>query len=84
MIENEEQYRVTQAKEQTFFQLVERMESGEAHSIPGENSTIRQAKMDAARSILQELRDELQAWESRPRPNTTDARQTAHRPATPI
>ena len=77
MIENEEQYRVTQAKEQSFSQLVERMESGEAHSVPGENPTIRQAKMDAARSILQELRDELQAWESRSHPNTTDARQTA-------
>ena len=77
MIENEEQYRVTQAKEQTFSQLVERIESGEAHSIPGENPTIRQAKMAAARSVLQELRDELQAWESRPRPSATNARKTA-------
>ena len=63
MIENEEQYRVTQEKEQTFSQLVKRMESGEAHSIPGENPTIRQAKMDATQSILQELREELQEWE---------------------
>ncbi len=77
MIENEEQYRVTQEKEQEFFQLVGRMESGEADRIPGEDPTIRQAKMDAARSILRELQDELKAWELRPRPDTTDARQTA-------
>ena len=77
MIEDEEQYRVTQEKEKTFSQLVKRMENGEAHSIPGENPTIRQAKMDATQSILQELREELQEWESRPRPDETDARQTA-------
>ncbi len=77
MIENEEQYRVTQEKARTFSRLVERMESGEADSIPGENPAIRKAKMDAALSILQELKDELQAWEAGPRPNATDARQTA-------
>ena len=67
MIENEQQYRVTQDKEQTFSQLVKRMENGEANSIPDEDPTIRQAKLDATRSILQELREELQEWETRPR-----------------
>ena len=77
MIENEEQYRVTREKEKSFSDLVKRMESGDASSIPGENPIIRQAKMDAARSVLQELRDELQKWESRPHSDAANARQTA-------
>ena len=77
MIQNEEQYRVTQEKEKAFSQLVKRMENGEAHNIPGEHPIIRQAKLDATRSILEELREELQEWESRPCPDATDARQSA-------
>ena len=77
MIENDEQYRVTLERDKTFSLLVKRMESGEATSIDGEDPVIRRAKMDATRSILQELREELQAWESRPQPDATDARQTA-------
>ena len=77
MIENEAQYRVTQEREKTFALLVKRMESGAAQSINGEDPAIRRAKMDATRSILQELREELQAWESRPQSDVTDARQTA-------
>ena len=77
MIENEKQYRVTQERVRTFSQLVDRMESGEAQSIPDEDPAIRQAKVNAARSILQELREELQDWESRPRPNESEVRQTA-------
>ena len=77
MIRNEEQYRVTQGKEKQFARLVERMESGTAQSIADEDSIIRQAKLDAARSILQELREELKEWESGQRPDTTDSRQTA-------
>ena len=77
MIENEKQYRVTQERVRTFARLVDRMQSGEAQSIPDEDPAIRQAKVNAARSILQELREELQDWESRPRPNESDVRQTA-------
>ena len=77
MIENEEQYRVTRERERTFSQLVQRMESEEAQSIPGENPVIRQAKLDATRSILQELQEELRDWESRPLTDATDARHTA-------
>ena len=77
MIENEEQYRVTRERERTFSQLVQRMESEEAQSIPGENPAIRQAKLDATRSILQELQEELRDWESRPLTDATDARHTA-------
>ena len=77
MIENEAQYRVTQEREKTFALLVKRMESGAAQSINGEDPAIRRAKVDATRSILQELREELQAWESRPQSDVTDARQTA-------
>ena len=77
MIENEEQYRVTQERERTFSQLVQRMETEEAQSIPGENPVIRQAKLDAARSILQELQEELRDWESRPLTDATDTRHTA-------
>ena len=77
MIENEQQYRVTQERERTFSQLVERMENGTAQSTLDEDPVIRQAKMDATRSILQELREELQAWESKPRPDSGEARQTA-------
>ena len=77
MIENEKQYRVTQERVRTFSRLVDRMESGEAQSIPDEDPAIRQAKVNAARSILEELREELQDWESRPRPNASDVRQTA-------
>ena len=76
MIENEKQYRVTQERVRTFSRLVDRMESGEAQSIPDEDPAIRQAKVNAARSILQELREELQDWESRSRPNASDVRQT--------
>ncbi len=77
MIENEKQYWVTQDRVRTFSRLVDRMESGEARSIPDEDPAIRQAKVNAARSILQELRDEIQDWESRQRPNESNARQTA-------
>ena len=77
MIENEEQYRVTRERERTFSQLVQRMESEEAQSIPGENPVIRQAKLDATRSILQELQEELRDCESRPLTDATDARHTA-------
>ena len=77
MIENEQQYRVTQEREKTFRLLIERMESGEAQSINGEDPAISRAKIDATRSILQELREELHAWESSPQPDATDARQTA-------
>ena len=77
MIENEEQYRVTQEREQAFSQLVQRMETKEAQSIPGENPVIRQAKLDATRSILQELQEELRDWESRPLTDATDTRHTA-------
>lgn len=77
MIENEKQYQVTQERVQTFSQLVDRMESSEAQSIPDEDPVIRQAKMNAARSVLQELREELQDWESRLRPGASDVRQTA-------
>ena len=77
MIENEEQYRVTQEREQTFSQLVQRMETEEAQSIPGENPVIRQAKLDATRSILQELQEELRDWESRSLTDATDTRHTA-------
>ena len=77
MIENEAQYRATQEREKAFALLVKRMESGEAQSINGEDPAIRRAKVDATRSILQELREELQAWESRPQSDVTDARQTA-------
>lgn len=77
MIENEEQYRVTQERERTFSLLVERMESGAAESIADEDPTISKAKMDATRSILQELREELKEWESRQRPKTTGSRRTA-------
>ena len=77
MIENEEQYRVTQEREQTFSQLVQRMEAEAAQSILGENPVIRQAKLDATRSILQELQEELRDWESRPLTDATDTRHTA-------
>ena len=77
MIENEEQYRVTQERERTFSQLVERVESGAAESIADEDPTISKAKMDATRSILQELREELKEWESRQRPKTIASRRTA-------
>ena len=77
MIENEEQYRVTRERERTFSQLVQRMESEEAQSIPGENPVIRQAKLDATRSILQELQEELRDWELRPLTDATDTRHTA-------
>ena len=65
MIESENQYRVTQDRERRFARLVERLEHGEAQSIPGEVPALRQAKPDAARSVLQELREELQEWEAR-------------------
>ncbi len=77
MIENEQQYRVTQEREKAFGQLVERLESGTADSISDEHPTMRKAKMDAARSVSQELREDLKDWESRQRPNTPDSSPTA-------
>ena len=76
MIENEKQYLVTQDRERQFAQLVERMENGDDDRPPGEYPIIRQAKLDSARSILQELREEIQAWES-PTRTTADTRQPA-------
>ncbi len=66
MIENETQYRVTQERERTFSQLVERLETDEAQGIPGEDPAITTAKLDASRSVLRELREEIQEWESNP------------------
>ena len=63
MIANESQYQVTQERERTFSRLVERMESGDAESIPDESPVLRKAKLDAAKSVLQELRDDLRGWE---------------------
>ena len=74
MIENETQYRVTQEREQTFSQLVERLEAGEAQGIPCEDPAISRAKLDASRSVLQELREEIQEWES----SLPDARRTEY------
>lgn len=68
MIENENQYRVTQAHAHTFTRLVKRLESGEAQGPPGEDPVIRQTKLAATRSVLQELREEIQEWEADPRP----------------
>ena len=62
MVENEQQYRVTRQQERKFAQLVKRMESGEAESVPDEDPVIRQAKMDAARSVLDELREEFRRY----------------------
>ena len=64
MIENENQYRVTQERERTFSRLVKRLESGEAQGAPDEDPAIRQAKLDATRSVLQELQEEIQKWEA--------------------
>ena len=77
MIENEQQYRVTQERDKAFGQLVKRLESGTADSISDEHPTMRKAKMDAAPSVLQDLREDLKDWESRQRPNTSDSRPTA-------
>ena len=64
MIENENQYRVTQERERSFSRLVKRLESGEAQGAAGEDPALRQAKLDATRSVLQELREEIQEWEA--------------------
>ena len=77
MIANENQYRVTQGRERKFARLVKRLESGEAQSIPGEIPALRQAKLDAARSVWQELREELQEWEASQRLNESHTRQAA-------
>ena len=59
MIANDTQRQVTEDRERTFARLVERMENGDAESIPDEPSVFRKAKLDATKSVLQELRDEL-------------------------
>ena len=85
MIANENQYRVTQERAHQFARLVARMESGEAQRIPGELPAISQAKLDAAKSVLQDLQQELEDWEAiRPKPtadqaaNATDAVRVAN------
>lgn len=65
MIANETQYQVTRQWEQEFAQLVEYMESDEADTTPQESPVLRQAKLEAAKSTLEELRQELRDWESR-------------------
>ena len=77
MIENENQYRVTQERERTFSRLVKRLESGEAQGATSEDPAIRQAKLDATRSVLQELREEIREWEASPRPDESYAQQSA-------
>ena len=64
MIENERQYQVTLDREASFSQLLERMESGNNESVTDVHPAIRQAKLDATRSILQELREDIEKWES--------------------
>ena len=74
MIANENQYRVTQERARQFARLVARMKSGDAQSIPGELPAIRQGKLDAAKSVLQDLQQELEDWEAmRPKPTADQA-----------
>ena len=69
MVANENQYRVTQERARQFARLVSRMESGAAQRIPGESPAISQVKLDAAKSVLRDLRQELEDWEAiRPKP----------------
>ena len=65
MIANENQYRVTRQWEREFAQLVQYMESDEADTTPRESPVLRRAKLEAAKSTLDELRQELREWESR-------------------
>ena len=65
MIANENQYQVTREWERDFAQLVEYMESAEADTTPRDSPVLRRAKLEAARSTLDELRQELRDWESR-------------------
>ena len=76
MIENENQYRVTQERERAFSRLVKRLESGEAQGAPGEDPAIRQAKLDATQSVQQELREEIREWEANPRPEESYVQQS--------
>ena len=74
MIANENQYRVTQERARQFDRLVARMESGDAQRIPGESPAISQVKLDAAKSVLRDLRQELEDWEAiRPKPPADQA-----------
>ena len=71
MIANENQYKVTRQWEQEFARLVEYMESDEADTIPRDSPVLRRAKLEAAKSTLEELRQELRDWESRHIPSRT-------------
>ncbi len=77
MIGNENRYRVTQERERTFSRLAKRLDSGEAQGVPGEDPAIRQAKLDAARSVLQEFREEIQEWETSPHPDESCVQQSS-------
>ena len=64
MINDQHEYEVTKERELQFALLVHRMKTGEAKTIPGEAEWIRQAKLESAESILQDLQDEIAEWEA--------------------
>ena len=65
MIANHHQYNVTQRWEREFTALVEHMESDADDTTPANSPIIRQAKLDAARSTRDELRQRMREWEAR-------------------
>ena len=68
MIANENQYRVTKEQERKFA----RLESGGAPSVANEPPAIRQAKLDAAKSVLRDLRQEIKDWDAMHRTHNAD------------
>ena len=72
MIANENQYQVTKEQERKFARLVARLESGGAPSVANEPPAIRQAKLDAAKSVLGDLRQEIKDWDAMHRTHNAD------------
>ena len=64
MINDQHEYEVTKERALQFAVLIHRMKTGEAKAIPGEAKWIRQAKLESAESVLQDLQDEIAEWEA--------------------
>ena len=63
MIRNEAQRKTTESKEKAFSRLIERMENGDDQAAENEDPRIRRDELEAARSVRDELRDELRQWD---------------------
>ena len=63
MIANESEYLESKKKERDFSALVDDFKAGKINIIPGESPGMRQVRLNATQSMLDDLRREIKRWE---------------------